>query len=36
VLVWFTKLPPNGQPSQYQVDVYSVTVTGIAAPDARP
>ncbi len=34
VLVWFTKLPPNGQPSQYQVDVYSVTVTGIAAPGA--
>lgn len=32
VLVWFTKLPPNGQPSQYQVAVYSVTVTGTAAP----
>jgi hypothetical protein len=31
VLVWFTKLPPNGQPSQYQVAVYSVTVTGIAS-----
>jgi hypothetical protein len=36
VLVWFTRLPPNGQPSQYQVDVYSVTVTGTAAPDAQP
>jgi hypothetical protein len=31
VLVWFTKLPPNGQPGQYQVDVYSVTVTGTPA-----
>ena len=36
VLVWFTKLPPNGQPGQYQVAVYSVTVTGTAAPNARP
>lgn len=34
VLVWFTKLPPNGQPGQYQVDVYSVTITGTAAPHA--
>ena len=34
VLVWFTKLPPNGQPGQYQVDVYSVTATGTAAPGA--
>jgi hypothetical protein len=31
VLVWFTRLPPNGQQSQYQVAVYSVTVTGIAS-----
>jgi hypothetical protein len=28
VLVWFTRLPPNGQPGQYQVDVYGVTVDG--------
>jgi hypothetical protein len=28
VLVWFTSLPPNGQPGQYQVDVYGVTVDG--------
>jgi hypothetical protein len=31
VLVWFTRLPPNGQQSQYQVAVYSVTVTGVAS-----
>jgi hypothetical protein len=34
VLVWFTKLPPNGQPSQYQVAVYSVTVTGTSGGTA--
>jgi hypothetical protein len=34
VLVWFTKLPPNGQPGQYQVAVYSVTVTGTASTGA--
>jgi hypothetical protein len=28
VLVWFTRLPPNGQPGEYQVDVYGVTVDG--------
>lgn len=31
VLVWFTRLPPNGQPGQYQVDVYGVTVDGTAS-----
>ena len=28
VLVWFTRLPPNGHHGQYQVDVYGVTVDG--------
>ncbi len=31
VLVWFTRLPPNGQPGEYQVDVYGVRVDGIAS-----
>lgn len=35
-LVWFTKLPPNGHPGQYQVEVYSVTVTGTASSAAQP
>lgn len=30
VLIWFTRLPPNGQPGQYQVSVYGVTVDGTA------
>jgi hypothetical protein len=34
VLVWFTKLPPNGQQDQYQVGVYSVTVNGTASSGA--
>jgi hypothetical protein len=31
VLVWFTRLPPNGQQGEYQVDVYGVTVDGTAS-----
>jgi hypothetical protein len=31
VLVWFTRLPPNGQPGEYQVDVYGVQVDGTAS-----
>jgi hypothetical protein len=34
VLVWFTRLPPNGQPGQYQVGVYSVTLNGTASAGA--
>ena len=34
VLVWFTSLPPNGQPGQYQVDVYGVTVDGTVSSGA--
>jgi hypothetical protein len=34
VLVWFTKLPPNGQQDQYQVGVYSMTVNGTASSGA--
>jgi hypothetical protein len=34
VLVWFTRLPPNGQPGEYQVDVYGVTVDGTASTAA--
>jgi hypothetical protein len=29
VLIWFTRLPPNGQ-GEYQVSVYSITVDGTA------
>lgn len=28
LLLWFTRLPPNGQPGEYQIDVYRVTVSG--------
>ena len=34
VLVWFTRLPPNGQQGEYQVDVYGITVDGTASPTA--
>jgi hypothetical protein len=34
VLIWFTRLPPNGQRGQYQVDVYGVTVDGTASAAA--
>ena len=34
VLVWFTRLPPNGQPGEYQADVHGVTVDGTASPTA--
>jgi hypothetical protein len=30
VLIWFTRLPPNAQPGEYQVAVYGVTVDGTA------
>jgi hypothetical protein len=34
VLVWFTRLPPNGQQGEYQVDVYGVTVDGTVSSAA--
>lgn len=34
VLIWFTRLPPNGQRGQYQVDVYGVTVDGTVSATA--
>lgn len=34
VLVWFTRLPPNGQPGEYQVDVYGVRVDGTASSNS--
>jgi hypothetical protein len=30
VLIWFTRLPSNGQQGEYQVEVHSVTVDGTA------
>jgi hypothetical protein len=30
VLIWFTRLPPNSQPGEYQISVYSVIVYGTA------
>jgi hypothetical protein len=36
VLVWFTRLPPNGQPGEYQVDVYGVRVDGTASSNSNP
>jgi hypothetical protein len=29
VLIWFTRLPPDGQ-GHYQVSVYSVSVDGLS------
>jgi hypothetical protein len=34
VLVWFTRLPSNGQPGEYQVDVYGVRVDGTASSNS--